>query len=373
MVRMTIIVMMLRFYILISAVFLSSSAFAQSVDGQSSNNAPANNNAGDNTLLQEQAAICASYARLMEYSGLLEKTQGELWRERRFFAGAMLRSTIASSTKAQPTNAEIDGIINEYSSWMIDLFTANSVQDDKTKLEEKDKLKDYVESFCTGLFNNADKAIVKVRPELFIGTKPDNPDAKTIPMATQEQANELLQENIKLQQALKTLQDQLASQDKALKLAEAKAEIAEQMIETGTPAKPVADNATKTAAIPVIDDNDTLPAPPVKPPLPRDLTAEDDEIITAKPTLDPDQVGLTQIQLASYSTIKNAENGLNILSKELPDEFDVDLQVKAARLASGKNVFRVVSSAMPINTAKDICSYFWSQQYACIIKMKPGS
>ena len=43
------------------------------------------------SLIQEQAAICASYARVMEYSGLFESRQGELWRERRFFAGAMLR------------------------------------------------------------------------------------------------------------------------------------------------------------------------------------------------------------------------------------------------------------------------------------------
>ena len=46
------------------------------------------------SLIQEQAAICAAFARVMEYSGLLEETRGKLWRERRFYAGAILRQVL---------------------------------------------------------------------------------------------------------------------------------------------------------------------------------------------------------------------------------------------------------------------------------------
>ena len=72
------------------------------------------------SLIQEQAAICAAFARVMEYSGLLEETRGKLWRERRFYAGAILRQSYRQSAQ-EPSNGVIDGIINQYSGWMINL------------------------------------------------------------------------------------------------------------------------------------------------------------------------------------------------------------------------------------------------------------
>ena len=372
---------MVRFVTFLLLLIMPNGVLAQSVaETPASPTAPKTTSAAssnDNSLLQEQAAICASYARLMEYSGLLEKTQGELWRERRFFAGAMLRSTITNATNAQPSNADIDGIITEYSAWMIDLFTANAVQDGKQKLEEKDRLKDYIESFCKGLFDNADKAIVKVRPDLFIGVKAENPNSATPSLLSEEQTNKLLQENIKLQQALKQLESQVTAQDKALKMAEAKAEIAEQMLKdqmVETEKQKLA-NSQKTASSSARDETvdtqltETLSVPPQKPPLPLNLAAQDGDVIATKPTLAPENVGLTQVQLASYSTVKNAENGLNILSKQMPQDIDVSLRITTARLASGKNVFRVVSSAVSVDTAKMICTHYWAQQFACIIKM----
>ena len=381
---------MVRFVTLLLFLILPTLVSAQTV-AETSANAPSSQAASapsnDNSLLQEQAAICASYARLMEYSGLLEKTQGELWRERRFFAGAMLRSTIANATNAQPSNSDIDGIITEYSTWMIDLFTANAVQDNPEKLQEKDKLKDYVESFCTGLFNNADKAIVKVRPDLFIGVKAENPNSATPSLLSEDQTNKLLQENMKLQQRLKEIESQLKDQDKALKMAEAKAEIAEQMLKDEVAEAEIqktangqkAQNANQASSSSNRSDTvdaqltETLAVPPQKPPLPLDLAAQDGDVIATEPTLAPEEVGLTQVQLASYSSIKNAENGLNILAKEMPDDIDASLQITTAKLASGKNVFRVVSSAVSVDTAKMICTHYWAQQYACIIKMTSKS
>ena len=381
---------MVRFVTLLLFLIMPTLVSAQTV-AETSANAPSSQAASapsnDNSLLQEQAAICASYARLMEYSGLLEKTQGELWRERRFFAGAMLRSTIANATNAQPSNSDIDGIITEYSTWMIDLFTANAVQDNPEKLQEKDKLKDYVESFCTGLFNNADKAIVKVRPDLFIGVKAENPNSATPSLLSEDQTNKLLQENMKLQQRLKEIESQLKDQDKALKMAEAKAEIAEQMLKdevaeaeiqktaNGQQAQNANQDSSSSNRSDTVDAQltETLAVPPQKPPLPLDLAAQDGDVIATEPTLAPEEVGLTQVQLASYSSIKNAENGLNILAKEMPDDIDASLQITTAKLASGKNVFRVVSSAVSVDTAKMICTHYWAQQYACIIKMTSKS
>ena len=121
----------------------------------------------EGSMLQEQAAICAAFARVMEYSGLLEEKSGVLWRERRFYAGALLRKTVTDSTGQEPSNGMIDGIIGQYSNWMIGLFSTSTGSGDSNDLNDRDKLKDYVTTFCTPLFTNADRAIARVRPELF--------------------------------------------------------------------------------------------------------------------------------------------------------------------------------------------------------------
>ncbi|MCE2517407.1 MAG: hypothetical protein J4F41_06130 [Alphaproteobacteria bacterium] len=326
-----------------------------------------------NGLLQEQAAICASYARIMEYSGLLEQTQGELWRERRFFAGAMLRSSINSSTGTQPTNTEIDGVINEYSSWMLDLFSANPVIAESDKIAEKDKLRDYISNFCTGLFINADKAIAKVRPDLFATQVATVPDENA--MATEssdkrssEQVSRLLKENVRLQQSLNELKRQLADQTAALA----------QQPKPAASATPTAGSALPATTASNVNTNiilgEVMDAPPRKPELPLYLTAETGDVITPAATKSPKDVGLTQIQLASYSSIKNANRGLNILTKELADNADtVELLVTAAKLPTGRNVFRVVSAPLPLADAQNICSFFWGKKYACIIKMNASS
>ena len=184
------------------------------------------------------------------------------------------------------------------------------------------------------------------------------------------------------------MESQITAQDKAIKIAEAKAEIAEQMLkdqvvetekQKSANEQKTASNSVASASSSARDDSvdtqltETLTAPPQKPPLPLNLAAQDGDMIATNPTLAPEDVGLTQVQLASYSSIKNAENGLNILLKEMPKDVDVSLQITTARLASGKNVFRVVSSAVPVETAKMICTHYWAQQYACIIKMTSKS
>lgn len=334
-----------------------------------------------NGLLQEQAAICASYARIMEYSGLLEQTQGELWRERRFFAGAMLRSSITTSTGTQPTNTEIDGVINEYSSWMLDLFSANPVIAEAEKIAEKDKLRDYISNFCTGLFVNADKAIAKVRPDLFatqVATVPGDDAmanaASSSDKRSSEQVSRLLKENVRLQQSLNELKKQLADQTAALNASAAANSTNAARNSSGVSSSGGTSSGGAASVKTNIILGEVMDAPPRKPELPIYLTAETDDVITPAATKPPATVGLTQIQLASYSSIKNANRGLNILNKELADDMEaVKLLVTAAKLPTGRSVFRVVSAPLPLAEAKNICSYFWGKKYACIIKMTPTS
>ena len=173
---------MVRFITFLLLLIMPNCVLAQTIaETPASASAPKTSTApqsNDNSLLQEQAAICASYARLMEYSGLLEKTQGELWRERRFFAGAMLRSTITNATNAEPSNADIDGIITEYSAWMIDLFTANAVQDGPDKLKDKDKLKITLHPSAQGFLTMLIKPSLKYALIFLLALKPKTPIAQ---------------------------------------------------------------------------------------------------------------------------------------------------------------------------------------------------
>ena len=378
---------MFRLLSLMFLMSLTGQVFAQSAS-ETSIASP-----NDSTFIQEQSAICASYARVMEYSGLFEEQQGELWRERRFFSGALLRSSIADTAGIEPSNTDLDSIINEYSGWMLDLFTANNVISDKEKLNERDKLRDYISNFCTTIFKKADQAIKKVRPDLFAESKiqditnrdnPDTQDPKTqtaqielTNTASSEQnqrIDRLLQENIKLQQELDEANTLVKEKDKALSVsAQVLAEARKREIQNNKN-KPPSHQTPKQSERLNLTSKETLSPPPKKPPLPLHITAKHDEIITPAPTIPLAEIGLSQIQLASYSTIRNANNGLNLLSKELPDHFKkVELSVLAAQLSSGKNIFRVVSNPISIATAKDLCSHYWSQQYACIIRMAPSS
>ena len=65
-----------------------------------------------------------------------------------------------------------------------------------------------------------------------------------------------------------------------------------------------------------------------------------------------------------------AQLGIATLEQEIPDEFaDISFMIKSATLASGKDVYRIISVPIDMATAKTICSHFWSMQYGCIIKM----
>ena len=96
------------------------------------------------------------FARVMEYSGLLEETRGKLWRERRFYAGAILRQSIMTiwSRAIERCHRRDHQPIFRLDDQSF-LCHASRIQ--KTDVEERDKLKDYVSTLCTPLFTNATK------------------------------------------------------------------------------------------------------------------------------------------------------------------------------------------------------------------------
>ena len=116
------------------------------------------------SLIQEQAAICAAFARVMKYSGLLEETRGKLWREcvcwrscGKVFSTNGARAIERCHRRDHQPIFRLDD----------QSFLCHASRIQETDIEERDKLKDYVGTLCTPLFTNADKAIARISPELF--------------------------------------------------------------------------------------------------------------------------------------------------------------------------------------------------------------
>lgn len=367
------------------------------------------------SMIQEQAAICAAFARVMEYSGLLEENRGMLWRERRFYAGALLRKTVKDNTGEEPSNGMIDGIIAQYSKWMIDLFTI-STAGSGDEADERNKLKDYVSTFCTPLFTNADRAIAGVRPELFDLTAPqpvsaqpeetpvveaetktpapstpedikpepstpeDEPqETAAAPSMTDENIAKLIDENMTLRERVQLLEkDLMAASESLNRVLTARTVVTEDI--TGETTITVLEDSQKSTPQPADDPADNLAGADIAPPAPTegegiiDVTRQS---VTKEETEEAPEImatGRMQVQLASYSSMKNAKTGMAMLTEKIPAEHaDIDFNIVSTTLASGKDVFRVVSTPIAMDEAKSICTYFWSLQFGCIIKMTGNS
>ena len=314
----------------------------------------------------------------------------------------------------------------------------------KSDIEERDKLKDYVSTLCTPLFTNADKAIARISPELFdvatiqqttpaqnvettnLGPRIQNPspvDPVTLNVNTPEIAPDtapglpassapevapaenaqtgdgkdtsalfsaaqddeniaiLIDENMTLRAQVEILEKDLLAASEALdNVLTARTVIttdeAGNSLETALPDEDViieeADDLTPEAANqqalvyrPVTTTDDQI-AEPQQPAI--DVTLPAYENTMEAEAILPE--GSMQIQLASYTSMEKAQLGIATLQQEIPDEFeDISFMIKTATLASGKDVYRIISVPIDMATAKTICSHFWSMQYGCIIKM----
>ncbi len=157
--------MILRAFISILLMLGAAPALSQDSRAQTSEN-----------MREEQAAICASYAQIMEYAGLIDSKQGEIWGERKLYAAALLYNTVAESTELEARIRHIDEVIDNYSIWMIEIF-ANlpNLRSEQSSGDDRDALKAYIGNFCIQIFTQADKAIAKLRPHLFAVKKPPLP------------------------------------------------------------------------------------------------------------------------------------------------------------------------------------------------------
>ena len=124
-------------------------------------------------LMAEQSAICASFSKLMEAQSILNLDLGDLWKERRKFAGAVIRKAVSMELNRDSSETEIDNLISSYSDWVLSSLMINHDQESKKskvvpeKTEtEGHKIKTLINSHCKSLFQQGDNMIRKQRPDL---------------------------------------------------------------------------------------------------------------------------------------------------------------------------------------------------------------
>ena len=123
--------------------------------------------------MAEQSAICANISKLMESQSILNPDLGALWKERRKFAGAVIRKAIFMELNRESSEAEIDNLIASYRDWVL----SSLIIDKKTKshknidVPEKSetngrKIFALISSQCKNLFQQGDEMIREQRPDL---------------------------------------------------------------------------------------------------------------------------------------------------------------------------------------------------------------
>ena len=123
--------------------------------------------------MAEQSAICASFSKLMEAQAVLNPDLGALWKERRKFAGAIIRKAVFLELGRDSTEAEIDNLIATYRDWVLSsLMITDKILDDnvinaakKAEISHQ-RIEMLINRQCKSLFQQGDRKIRKQRPEL---------------------------------------------------------------------------------------------------------------------------------------------------------------------------------------------------------------
>lgn len=127
--------------------------------------------------LAEQGAICASFSALMESQAVLNPDLGQLWQERRKFAGAVIRKAVMLELNRDSTEDEINTLIASYRDWVLSSLMIDGGEDAAALAGETgqpgpdealgaQKIKNLVNSQCKSLFEQGDEMIRQQNPKL---------------------------------------------------------------------------------------------------------------------------------------------------------------------------------------------------------------
>ena len=122
--------------------------------------------------LAEQGAICASFSSLMEAQSLLNPDIGTLWKERRKYAGAVIRKATEMELNRVANEAEINALVQSYSEWVLDSLMSKDVNIQENEAETsssligQNKMQNLIDRHCRVMFETGDAQILQLNPQL---------------------------------------------------------------------------------------------------------------------------------------------------------------------------------------------------------------
>ena len=90
------------------------------------------------------------------------------------------------------------------------------------------------------------------------------------------------------------------------------------------------------------------------------------------PPLEVIEETLFVAQLGAFRSRAGAANEITTLEQAFPDQLaTAGLSVATTRRADGQSLFRIMTSSMTAEDAKQLCSKLWDQMVGCMVKMVP--
>lgn len=335
--------------------------------------------------LAEQGAICASFSSLMEAQSVLNPDIGKLWKERRKYAGAVIRKAAEFELQRTPDSDEINNLVSKYSDWVIESLMSKDAPDftgvdneSQQGLIGQQKMQKLIDSYCRTMFAQGDKQILASNPDLgyLLGIKTQAPAATAANTAS---ANKRPENTASQQITLNIGQGasfalSLPSSTKptpantaiapAPKTPEDSASPAKQ-VTTSLPDTPKPRPAIPTVKVKSIEKTDsqilatkTAKLAPVEPKKPQEI-----------PVIAAPQTGELVIQLGSFSQKDNAEKIRQKLRAAYPDVLQhIELNINEHRLTTGSLFYRIETQMLDEYTAQIICDFLWAERLPCLLK-----
>ena len=335
--------------------------------------------------LAEQGAICASFSSLMEAQSVLNPDIGKLWKERRKYAGAVIRKAAEFELQRTPDSDEINNLVSKYSDWVIESLMSKDAPDftgvdneSQQGLIGQQKMQKLIDSYCRTMFAQGDKQILASNPDLgyLLGIKTQAPAATAANTAS---ANKRPENTASQQITLNIGQGasfalSLPSSTKPTPANTAIAPAPKTPENSGSPPKQVTTSLPNTPkprpAIPAvkvksIEKTDsqilatkTAKLAPVEPKKPQEI-----------PVIAAPQTGELVIQLGSFSQKDNAETIRQKLRAAYPDMLQhIELNINEHRLTTGSLFYRIETQMLDEYTAQIICDFLWAERLPCLLK-----
>ena len=362
--------------------------------------------------MAEQGGVCAAFARLMELQSMVDVKRGELWRERRKFAGTLIRQASILEGLPPAGQDDIDALINSYASWLIsNLNSQGSTQTlDNDAHTAATKM---INDVCSSLYARADNAIMQIYPELASCPVVKTPEPQIcVPAPLKEPTKVNAPDTTPISQELKRARDEMAmltSQNKSLraklrKLRASKLErekmapSSDKNISTDNKHEEVSTDYTNVAtsqpavkknyptkhSVETDDDDLTSLAgrnkyktPTLGIMIPDDQEQENEVAATDKtnsPTVNAKVIrnrnvsNLFVAQLGSYASSQQANDGIHYLKTTFRDTFKVlELSVVSKTLRSGQRVYDLVTEESERVEIENICNSLWEQRFGCFV------